>query len=130
MLLTYWNCGDVSPDDACANNGYDPADLPPEFCRYRDEGCRYADSCLDCPYPCCLEELPSRDTAVIRCIQRAVMLEEWDRGATRREISRRFRVSYRTVIRLVGQGRACCSGEALYVMEKSLKEKGELYDTK
>ena len=26
-------------------------DLPPEFCRYRDEGCELAESCLDCPFP-------------------------------------------------------------------------------
>jgi len=33
-------------------------DLPPEFCRYRDEGCELADSCLNCPFPQCIYEQP------------------------------------------------------------------------
>ncbi len=33
-------------------------DLPPEYCRYRDEGCDLADSCLDCPFPQCIYEQP------------------------------------------------------------------------
>ena len=33
-------------------------DLPPEFCHYRDEGCEFADSCLNCPFPQCLYEEP------------------------------------------------------------------------
>ena len=130
MLLTYWNCGDVSPDDAYSNNGFDPADLPPEFCRYRDDGCLYADSCLACPYACCLEELASRDTAVIRCIQHAAMLEAWQNGSTRREISRRFRVSYRTVLRLLEQYRPSVAGDALLVRDRPQSKKGEDYDSK
>jgi len=26
-------------------------DLPPEYCHYRDEGCEFLDSCLNCPLP-------------------------------------------------------------------------------
>ncbi len=33
-------------------------DLPPEYCDYRDEGCDRAPSCLDCPFPRCLYEVP------------------------------------------------------------------------
>ena len=36
---------------------YDP-DLPPEFCTYRDEGCDHAAACLECPFPCCLYDVP------------------------------------------------------------------------
>lgn len=35
---------------------WDFLDLPPEFRRYRDEGCDVAPSCLKCPFPRCLEE--------------------------------------------------------------------------
>ncbi|MFC1967188.1 hypothetical protein ACFLV2_00875 [Chloroflexota bacterium] len=31
-------------------------DLPPEFCRYKDEGCELSDSCLECPFPHCIYE--------------------------------------------------------------------------
>ena len=33
-------------------------DLPPEYCRYRDEGCELADSCLSCPFPECIYDQP------------------------------------------------------------------------
>ena len=29
-------------------------DLPPEYTRYRDEGCELADSCLNCPFTRCI----------------------------------------------------------------------------
>ncbi len=29
-------------------------DLPPEYCHYRDEGCEFADSCLNCPLSRCI----------------------------------------------------------------------------
>ena len=31
-------------------------DLPPEYCRYQDDGCDLADSCLHCPFPKCVYE--------------------------------------------------------------------------
>ena len=34
------------------------SDLPPEYCHYRDEGCEFADACLDCPFPQCLYDEP------------------------------------------------------------------------
>jgi hypothetical protein len=55
----------------------DEPDLPPEYCRYRDEGCEYAGSCLQCPFPQCLYEQP-------RGRQR------WMKGRRNREISRLF----------------------------------------
>jgi hypothetical protein len=33
-------------------------DLPPEFCRYRDEGCELAESCLNCPFSECVYDEP------------------------------------------------------------------------
>jgi hypothetical protein len=33
-------------------------DLPPEYCHYKDEGCEFLDSCLDCPLPQCLYDEP------------------------------------------------------------------------
>ena len=52
-------------------------DLPPEYCHYRDEGCEFADSCLNCPFPQCLYEQP-------RGRQR------WLKELRNREISRLF----------------------------------------
>jgi len=36
----------------------DEPDLPPEYCHYRDEGCEFAESCLNCPFPQCLYDEP------------------------------------------------------------------------
>ena len=33
-------------------------DLPPEYCHYKDEGCEFLDSCLNCPLPQCLYDEP------------------------------------------------------------------------
>jgi len=33
-------------------------DLLPEFCRYQDDGCEFADSCLNCPFPECIYAQP------------------------------------------------------------------------
>ena len=52
-------------------------DLPPEYCRYRDEGCELASSCLNCPIPRCIYDQP-------RGRQR------WLKGARDREMARRF----------------------------------------
>ena len=41
-------------------------DFPPEYRRYRDEGCKVARSCLDCPFAGCLEEsFHGKDTSNI-----------------------------------------------------------------
>ena len=40
---------DLEPPD-------DGLDLPPEYCRYRDEGCEFASSCLNCPFSQCIYE--------------------------------------------------------------------------
>ena len=34
------------------------ADLPPECCHYRDDGCEFAPSCLSCPFARCLYDEP------------------------------------------------------------------------
>ena len=120
MLLTYWNCGTVLPP------GFHPTDsscddLPPEYCQYRDEGCRYSLSCLRCPYPFCLQELPEDVPGLARVVRDFTMIEYLSRGYSRREVAERFRVNYRTVLRLAKR----------YDVAASVNErKGEKYDSK
>ncbi len=75
-------------------------DLPPEFCHYRDEGCDLAASCLNCPFPECVDDLPGgrqrwlkrkRDTE----INRLFTVE----GKAAGELARTFGISLRTVQR-------------------------------
>ena len=75
-------------------------DLPPEYCRYRDEGCEFARSCLNCPFSKCIYEGPrgrqqwlkgSRDEEMVR------LFTTESRGV--KELALRFGVSQRTVQR-------------------------------
>jgi len=78
----------------------DELDLLPEYMRYRDEGCEFADSCLNCPFPRCVYELPGgrqywlkkrRDKEMVRLFT----IE----SKTVRELALMFSVSQRTVQR-------------------------------
>jgi hypothetical protein len=50
--------GGADPETSAETGRKDTRDLLPEFCRYRDEGCEYAASCLACPFPQCLYDEP------------------------------------------------------------------------
>lgn len=78
----------------------DPLDLLPEFCHYRDEGCDLAASCLNCPFPDCVYELPGgrqrwlkrkRDAEINRLFTAE--------GKTAGELAGMFGISLRTVQR-------------------------------
>lgn len=62
----------------------DELDLPPEYCHYRDEGCEFADSCLNCPLPECIYDEPGGR-------------QHWLKGQRDREIVRRFYIEGRGV---------------------------------
>ncbi len=53
-------------------------DLPPEYCHYRDEGCEFIDSCLNCPLPQCLYDEPRGK-------------QKWLKELRNREIERLYR---------------------------------------
>jgi hypothetical protein len=77
-------------------------DLPPEYCRYEDDGCELADSCLNCPFPECiyaqpggkqqwLKELRDRDVLRLFTVQ----------GKGVKELAFMFGVSRRTIQRIL-----------------------------
>lgn len=75
-------------------------DLPPEFCQYRDEGCDLARSCLDCPFPHCVYELPGgrqrwlkkrRDSEINRLFA--------GEGKEVKELAKMYGISQRTIQR-------------------------------
>ena len=75
-------------------------DLPPEYCRYRDEGCELADSCLKCPFPRCIYDEPGgkrRWQKKMRAKEMARLFA--DQGKRVEEIALMFGVSRRTVQR-------------------------------
>ncbi len=77
-------------------------DLPPEGCEYRDEGCELFRSCLNCPLPVCVYEMPGgrhhwlkhqRDREMVRLFV--------DEGKRVKELAKSFDVSERTVQRVL-----------------------------
>jgi len=85
----------------------------PEYTRYRDEGCEAAPSCLNCPFPRCLEESPrARQVAATAVIARHLTTLR-RQGMTSAQIARACGKSRRTVQRLLKlareKGTACHS---------------------
>jgi len=75
-------------------------DLPPEHCRYRDEGCELADSCLRCPFPHCIYEMPrGRQSWLKKQRDREMTRLFTAEGKRVRELAQSFGVSQRTVQR-------------------------------
>lgn len=58
MDLETRETGDADPERERGKTTENEPDLPPEYCHYRDEGCEFADSCLNCPFPKCLYDEP------------------------------------------------------------------------
>ena len=75
-------------------------DLSPEYCRYRDEGCELASSCLHCPLPKCIYDQPrGRQRWLKKARDRAITRRFTTGGKEVRELALEFGVSQRTVQR-------------------------------
>ena len=79
-------------------------DLPPEYCRYRDEGCELADSCLHCPFPGCIYDQPGGKRRWLKRLRdREIVRLFTTEGKGIKELARGFGVSQRTVQRALGR---------------------------
>ena len=75
-------------------------DLPPEYCRYRDEGCDLADSCLNCPLPKCIYDEPGGKQRWLKRLRAGEMARLFTTGGKGiKELALIFGVSQRTVQR-------------------------------
>ena len=75
-------------------------DLPPEYCRYRDEGCDLAGSCLNCPFTRCIYEEPGGKQRWLKRSRNREMAELFTaKGMGVKELALMFGVSQRTVQR-------------------------------
>lgn len=79
---------------------YCVVDLPPEYCQYHDEGCEFAQSCLNCPLPVCVYDEPGGKRKLLRKRRAAEMARLFTNdGKNTRELAQLFGVSSRTVQR-------------------------------
>ncbi len=100
MDLTREIC-DAAPETEEDTTGQEQRDLPPEFCRYKDEGCEYAAACLDCPFPQCLYDDPRGRQRWLKELRNREINRLYEAGRNIRELAVMFDVSYRTVQRAV-----------------------------
>jgi hypothetical protein len=75
-------------------------DLPPEYCHYRDEGCEFADSCLNCPFEKCIYDEPrGRQRYIKRLRAKEIARLFTTSGKGIKELALMFGLSQRTVQR-------------------------------
>ena len=74
-------------------------DLPPEYCHYHDEGCEFADSCLNCPLPMCVYDEPRGKQRFLKRQRAGEMARLFTEGKGTRELAQIFGVSQRTIQR-------------------------------
>jgi Mor family transcriptional regulator len=81
------------------------ADLLPEFCDYKDEGCELAPACLECPFPQCAYDRPSGqvkiDTSLRDQYIRRLFYQE---NLSFEALAKQFSLNERTVRRAIARG--------------------------
>lgn len=75
-------------------------DLPPEYYHYRDEGCEFADSCLNCPFEKCIYDEPRGRQRYIKRLRAKEIARLFTTGGKGiKELALMFGLSQRTVQR-------------------------------
>ena len=74
-------------------------DLLSDDVEWRDEGCEFFPSCLNCPLPRCVEDEPRGQQRLRMAARKRRMAELRRRGKSVKEIAELFGVSRRTVQR-------------------------------
>ncbi len=75
-------------------------DLPPEHCHYRDEGCEFSSTCLNCMMPRCIHDQPGgRQQWMKRKRDEEMAMLFTADGTGIKELARAFGISQRTVQR-------------------------------
>jgi len=81
-------------------------DLLPEYCRYQDDGCEFADSCLNCPFPECIYAQPGgRQQWLKKLRDKEVLQLKTSQGKGVKELAEMFGVSQRTIQRILRRDR-------------------------
>ena len=105
------------------------SDLQPEYCHYRDEGCEFADSCLNCPFSQCIYDEPRGRQRWLKELRNKEISRLFTAGWGTKELGLMFGLSQRTIQRAL-KSLSLCEGPVL--SSKSQREgeklnKGERY---
>jgi DNA-binding CsgD family transcriptional regulator len=80
-------------------------DLLPEYCQYKDDGCEFADSCLNCPFPECIYAQPGGRQQWLKSLRDKEVRQLHSRGKSVKELAEMFDVSQRTIQRILKRDR-------------------------
>ena len=80
-------------------------DLLPEYYHYQDEGCEFADSCLDCPFAKCIYDEPRGKQHFVKTLRNKEILRLFTDGKEIKEMAVMFGISQRTVQRALKRAR-------------------------
>lgn len=83
----------------------DESDLLPEYCHYKDEGCEFAPSCLECPFVRCVYDAPGGKQHFVKELRDQEILSLYTTGKEARELAEIFGISQRTVHRALKRAR-------------------------
>ncbi|MGD9394545.1 MAG: helix-turn-helix domain-containing protein, partial [Dehalococcoidia bacterium] len=86
-------------------SGESDLDLLPEYCRYQDDGCEFADSCLNCPFPDCIYAQPGGRQQWLKSLRDRELLKLHSQGKGVKELAEMFCVSQRTIQRILKRDR-------------------------
>jgi hypothetical protein len=93
-------CGAV-PEEDKHSAGRHEADLKPEYCHYKDEGCEYAYSCLSCPFPQCFYDDPRGSYHRFKALRNKEIKRLLKAGRKVKELALLFQISQRTINRVL-----------------------------
>jgi len=79
----------------------DEDDPLPEYCRYRDEGCELSASCLNCPFPRCIYEVPGGIQRYQKDKRAREIIFQHGRGKRAKQIAVMLGETLRTVQRVI-----------------------------
>jgi hypothetical protein len=94
------------PQNPTLDHPTEETDLLPEYCHYKDEGCKLAPACLSCPLPRCIDEqLQGRlkKSAFLR--DKEILSLYTLEKKTCQELAAFFKVSQRTVRRAIASAK-------------------------
>ena len=100
VLETSEICGDIPEEENQPTVQID-LDLKPEFCHYQDEGCEFAQSCLECPFSRCLYDEPGGRHHWMKELRNKEINKLFRSGRKVKELAELFEVSQRTINRAI-----------------------------
>lgn len=80
------------------------SDLP-ENIQYQDEGCSLSNSCLECPFPCCVYDLHGGGPKFFKQSRNKEIIRLAKKGIKTKDLAVRFRLSQRSVQKIIQKRR-------------------------